>query len=522
METILVNGVPFYLPENISDVQSLIKQARNLRVELRVCGAAHSVPFAIHTDDAKNHQSINLMLSKMNQVTIDKQNNRVTVQAGCHLGFDPFDPTHISTEENSLFVQLDKAGYAFPDMGGITHQTVGGFLSTGSSGGSTQFSFDDQLLSITLLPADSDNPEPVTLSCTDSNSDRFYCAGVSMGLLGIIISATFRIIPRFNIKGVQYTTTIADAKVDLFGNGGSGKVSLQQFLQETQYTRLLWYPQPKVEKLVIWQAQQMEPAEPFNKKPYQELPEIFGSYIPAELGADLVYTLIGKWPDWLKDLLADNPEWYDIITKSINDTFYPIVLPLLLDVFVPLDKGKDGKSGSGPQFFEDSWYQGLPMDNNMSDKLFPVEFTELWIPIDKTIEVMNAMNQAYQSYFSNKPGPGGALCTELYAAKTSKFWMSPSYGCDVIRVDVFWFGNNTGSPADSFYPVFWNALKKFNFRCHWGKYMPDATDESWKGYIPNQYPKWKDFMEMRKQYDPLQIFVNDYWRSQLQIPDSLL
>ncbi|MGH2644656.1 MAG: FAD-binding protein, partial [Chitinophagaceae bacterium] len=479
MDTISFDGIQFYLPESVADIQLLIKQARTQNVELRVCGASHSVPKAIHTDLTKNggNASINLMLSKMYSVDIDKENNIVTVQAGCHLGFDPFDPTGISNENNGLFVQLDKSGYAVPDMGGITHQTVGGFLSTGSSGGSTKYSFDEQLLSITLIPADRDNPEPVTFSYSENLDDPFFAAGVSMGLLGIIISASFKIIPRFNIKGCQFTTKITEAKVDLFGIGGNGKPSLQQFLQETEYSRLLWYAQPQVGKLVIWQAQQMNPDEPFTKKPYQELPEILGSYIPAELGADLVYTLIGKWPDWLKDILANNPQMYDIIVSFINSDFYPTILPLLMDIFVPLD------NGSGPQQFEDSWYDGLPMDNNMSDKLFPVEFTELWIPIEKTIPVMAAMNQAYQTYYANKPGPGGALCTELYAAKASKFWMSPSYGCDVIRVDVFWFGNNTGSPADSFYPVFWNALKQFNFRGHWGKYLPGSTNPSWKGYI---------------------------------------
>jgi hypothetical protein len=37
--------------------------------------------------------------------------------------------------EQSLCYALQQRGYALPDLGGISHQSVGGFLSTGSAGG---------------------------------------------------------------------------------------------------------------------------------------------------------------------------------------------------------------------------------------------------------------------------------------------------------------------------------------------------------------------------------------------------
>lgn len=521
------NGVDYYLPEKTEDIQLLITQARQNGQEVRVRGSYHSVPVSITADAASpsGKSCINMMLSHLNKVDIDSNAKTVTVEAGCHLGYDPFDPTKISTWENSLFKQLNDAKFAAPDMGGIIHQTVGGFLSTGSSGGSTTYAFNESLLSITFIPADTDNPQPVTASITDANTDLFYAIGVSMGLLGIIISATFSIIPQYCIQGTETITTIADCAVDLTGKGVAGKKSLRDFLLTTEYTRILWYPQPTVSKATVWQAARI-PYTTENIVPYLELPKVMGSFIPLQLAADVVYTAIGQWPNWLQDVLPQDDPRYKKVTDFVNANFYPLILPILLSAFVTLDK-KDANGNPIPQSFLDYWWSSLPMDNNISDKLFPVEFTELWIPfeaegaVDTVAEVMKTLNtEVYGKMYANNSGPipAGAFNTELYAAKNSKFWMSPANGVNnVFRVDVFWFGNNLGSPATEFYPLFWEALKRYNFRCHWGKYMPDGTSAEGVDYLKKQYPMWDKFLALREQLDPKQIFVNQYWRNRLGI-----
>jgi len=96
--------------------------------------------------------------------------------------------------------------------------------------------------------------------------------------------------------------------------------------------------------------------------------------------------------------------------------------------------------------FQDYWLKGLPMDNQMDDQLWPTWFTELWIPIEKTADVMTALQDFYTA--KDHKGPfkkrvryerTGSFSCEVYAAKSSRFWMSPSYQADVIRIDVFWF-----------------------------------------------------------------------------------
>ena len=68
-----------------------------------------------------------------------------------------------------------------------------------------------------------------------------------------------------------------------------------------------------------------------------------------------------------------------------------------------------------------------------------------------------------------------------------------------------------------YYPQFWELLKEFDYRLHWGKYLsnlPSTGPESLRA----RYPRWDDFMELREKMDPNQIFLTDYWRNYLGIP----
>ena len=533
-----VNGVEYWLPENENDVITLANQAKAQSKTICIRGAAHSFPL-INTLESENASGKNLylMLSKMYHADINTKNSTVTVQAGCHLGPDPWDPTGISTLENSLLYQLDQQGLSLPDLGGITHQTVGGFLSTGSSGGSTQFSFDETLISIDIINCGINGAQKVTFTrpVPDNPNDPFYGAGsATMGLMGIIVSATFKCSTKFYIIGQEAITAVPDCEIDLFGDGDGDKLSIQNFFQQQQtlfngtitqtpYSRLVWWPQEKVHKIVVWKAAQTDEAgaaawaaqayakmEKTNQpelKPYQEVPFIMSSPTLATLGADLLFTAIGQWPTWLENLLGK--EEADKIALEVDPAFYPTILPGILDIFVTVDTTK------GPQQFADVWYTGLPMDNQMSDKLMPVWFTELWISIDQSKAVMNEL----LNFYNEGPQNTMAFSCEIYAAKKSPFWLSPAYNTDVIRIDVFWFANTAGDPT-AFYQKFWTLLAKYNYRPHWGKYLPEGAGPQGVSYLQNCYKDhWNDWMNLRSQMDPYQVFVNDYWRTHLGIPE---
>ncbi|MES2107347.1 MAG: D-arabinono-1,4-lactone oxidase [Bacteroidota bacterium] len=546
MDTIIVDGATYWLPANNDDVITLVNDASKNNEIICLRGSGHSFPLI--GDLEKEQKSTTgktykyVMLSKMYAMEMLDENT-VKVQAGCHLGKDPFDPTHISTTENSLCYQLDNLPKpkALPDLGGITHQTVGGFLSTGSSGGSTTYSFEDAVISVDVVTCQAGGAAVTTFTRpTNGNADDpFFAVGIaSMGLFGVIVSATFGLIDQFYIEGTE-TINYTDkcTTINLFGESPE-LPGIQAFFNETEYTRLMWWPQENhvpgtdLSRMVTWQAKRTDQqgAEKWAKdaydlmgeapppnwdglKPYEEVPYIFGSPIPANFAAGLLYTAIGQWPTWLEKLMADKPKWQVDLVKAMVELNYPTkIFPEIMNIFVTVDT-PDNKN-KGPQRFSDRWYTGLPMDNQMSDELMPVWFTELWIDIDQSQAVMDTLKE----YYDKQPITIDlSFSTEIYAARSNPFWLSPSYQQDVIRIDVFWFGYNKGNPAE-FYQAFWDLLAPFNYRPHWGKYIPDTVNSTpGVTYISNQYAKWNDWMTLRAKMDPQQVFVNDYWRGKMGI-----
>ncbi|CAG8477274.1 30582_t:CDS:2 [Gigaspora margarita] len=74
--------------------------------------------------------------------------------------------------------------------------------------------------------------------------------------------------------------------------------------------------------------------------------------------------------------------------------------------------------------------------------------------------------------------------------------------------------NYEGIPKDHF-KFYWDTLSKYGFRCHWGKYTPDNYGD----HVSKLYPQYNQWMNIRRQMDPKQIFVTPYWRKLLKIPN---
>ena len=518
MQTLTVGSTLYYLPETIDDAKSLIRQAKHDNKTIVMRGAGHSFPMTPEVE--ANNECIHVMLTYLNKITsMDWDTGLVTVQAGCHLGLDPYDPAAVSTLDNSFLFQTDPItekgnrdtppGWSVSDLGGIIHQTIGGFSATSSSGGSVKYAFEDAIVSVRILYHDDNDvvDKVFTKPANGDPDDPFWgLAYAHLGVMGMMVEMTLQLERAFNIAGTETTGYVTDCEVDLFGPGSASKPSLQQFLTQTEYTRLLWWPQPGVDKIVLWQAKRTDASDwkTFVPKPYQEVPWVDGSPTPATAVSDAIFSFLGKvsggvdhfMQRWFGKTNAEKNEIHEMIAKADD-----WLLKLLLKVFAK----------PGVQSFQDIGWKGIPMDNQMSDKLMETWFTELWIPIEKTQEVMNSMKQFYED-----PVNAGTFCCEIYAAKNSRFWLNPSYGTDVIRLDVFWFAKNDEIPVD-YFKRFWKQLAPFQYRCHWGKYLPAADSEQGADYLQARYPKFEQFNELRKKMDPYDVFLNPYWKEHLQL-----
>jgi len=159
--------------------------------------------------------------------------------------------------------------------------------------------------------------------------------------------------------------------------------------------------------------------------------------------------------------------------------------------------------------FEDTWFQGIPMDNCIDDRLIPVWFSELWFPLDKGPQVI----AEFRDYFERRHDGPGTFSHEIYPSKATEFWISPGYRRDSIRIDLFWFAGNKQDPIKDFFIDFWNQFEEYSYRGHWGKFIPDKT----KDELLALYPKMNDWVACRKIYDPVNVFLNDYWKQRIHL-----
>jgi D-arabinono-1,4-lactone oxidase len=516
------NGL--YHPATEQDVIELIEYAIQNKLQVRVRGAAQSVLGGVYADGFNPAggafgNNINIELDQMRGVSINKEKSQATVGGGCNLGFDPFDPSGVSAESdsNNLFFLLNQAGLAIPNVPEAIHQTVAGFISTGSAAGSMMHSFDEYILSLKIVDG---TGKVNTFTKCDNADDQFYGAVVSMGLLGIITEVTLQCVPAFNITGKQTITKIEDCEFDFFGPGDV-KPSLQKYISDTEFSRLLWWPFQTLHRVISWKAKTMAPQdynhdtgtpENFKPKPYQPLfPQIAGTRLISETVAATGFQLIASWPDWFQDILGNSAAGDSIMEKKLikfAELAFPYAYPLLTDLFFPVNTPVNP-----PQVFWDNWLGSLPMDKlEFSNNLFNLTYSEMWVPVDKTREVVNAM----QKFYTDKGySATGFYTVDIIAAKKSPFWLSPAYGTDVIRINILYFENSKVKPND-YYCQFWKLLNDNDipFRPHWGKRLPDA------GYAPKagltgSFPKWREWLNLREQMDPHQIFVTDYWRVHL-------
>ena len=466
-----------FRPASECEVAELVRYASANDLKMRVRGSAHSHRPAILTGDfvrppATDH-NVNLALDRMTQVTFDDVRQQVTVEAGCTL--------------RSLFSQLDARGWALPTTAGITHQTVGGFLSTGSSGGSLLHSIGRQVVALRLVDGRGTMHE---LRRDDDPDNPFFAAGVSLGLLGMITAVTFQCVDRFCIIGSERTSSYAECEVDLFGDGATEKPSLEQIFRTREHARVLWFPQPGVERVTVWQARRMTANDgPFKPRPYLVFPRIGGSMRPAQVLLSLLLRML------------------DPINRPMSKTRSGRALQRVLQRLYPWLAGPFLRPGT--QQFQDTWLDGLPMDNRVDSTVLPIEFTEMWLPLDRTREVMQELAAYYREGGFRRTG---TFCSEIYCTPRSDFWLSPAFQQDVVKVNLFWFARNRADPATDFFPGVWKRLQRYDYRMHWGKRL--STDVN---YLRRQYPRWDDFFALRGRLDPQQLFLSDYWRDQLGV-----
>lgn len=462
---------------NVSEVQAAVRDARAGRKTIRIAGAQHSAPQAVFNRAAPNEIHVKLE-GDLRKVEVLEENAAqgyliVRAGAGANLGIDPSDPQ--SNAGNSFNRTVDALGYALPILGGMSHQTLGGYLSTSTAGGSLSFGFGDSLIGLELVDGLGN------VRVLEQGSDDFYAAAVSMGLYGVVTHVKVKLVKRYLVKGHE---EILATKDSILASGPT----FQAALGASTYVHSVWFAHPDVDRVLQFRAEQAPESDPIV--PY-------------------VHVLSSKRQNYFAALALTAANALDYSNSKIEQDIAAFIIKLMSPISVT------------PKYFCDHWYLALPNDDQaLIDSVIRVQFTEIWLDLARTPDAYNALT----ALFAKDPLAGGNFGVELYCAKQSPFWMSQSYGRDVVRVDPYWWEYNPEGNLNSFFEKYWKALLPIpTARLHWGKHFPavgtrygDITIGP--DYVEKSFPKFKDWRAKRAEFDPEQIFVTDYWRALLGIP----
>lgn len=187
-----------------ADIIAAIHEAKRQALRIKVVGSGHS-----YNDIADSSGAICASMSSYAAIEhVDRNTNRVTVQAGMQLG--------------TFCEALASLDLALPVLGAITDQTVAGIISTATHGtGRSIRSLSDYVVGLRLVDG---NGNAVDIS-VEQNADLLNAARVGLGSLGIISTVTFACVPGFNLvletRPMKLRDVIANLKTlyqaDYFG-----------------------------------------------------------------------------------------------------------------------------------------------------------------------------------------------------------------------------------------------------------------------------------------------------------------
>lgn len=94
-------------------------------------------------------------------------------------------------------------------------------------------------------------------------------------------------------------------------------------------------------------------------------------------------------------------------------------------------------------------------------------------------------------------------CSEIRTIRTDQLWLSSAYGEDTVGIHFNWQKKWDG--IEPFLPVLELALTPFGARPHLGKLFAMSPVG-----LSEVYPRWKDFRELVRRFDPVGKFSNRF------------
>jgi len=546
--------------KSIADIQAVIQEAKSIKKCVRVVGAAHS---------QQMQQDLDLILPEAIFISLngelaskyewDSAMQLITVGAGMYLGSNP--ERGIKWEQ-SFIKRLWDDGFSFSSLPGVVFQTIGGAFATGTKGGSSKYSWYDNLEAIKYVNG---KGEVKLVSRSDPKTrEAFKAASVSLGLTGISVELTFRPVKRYCVRrefkmlGRQFSSIKSEARSQEIL--ASTKMMLRELTNHNEYGRIAVLPlhdahdaaffRPAfVMKDLISEAMLMNRTKDNtdnycgNLAPDEHFESFGKAYFPYEnqLFISLFGALISQ-PSCLENV----PEVFRR-SKSVHELRtiglkLPQIEVSVLRCYQQLKKtsinkirihgvpwqlalpcfGGNGVSDAQLDYGELNSYRGplvtpyfydLATDQSYLSRLFPVEQVELHFPIENPGDDIHVVKTFLEEILEN-PGAheAGTKFTEIYYAPANDFYLG--YKQKAIRINSF-----MDRRASNYYEYFTKVWEVFDragikFQFHFGKFLPNRPEHQQilrRGLaaIGEDLEKFKRQVEID---DPDEVFMTTYWK----------
>jgi FAD/FMN-containing dehydrogenase len=126
----------------------------------------------------------------------------------------------------------------------------------------------------------------------------------------------------------------------------------------------------------------------------------------------------------------------------------------------------------------------------------PWEEVEYFVPYETTHQVMDAVRPIVEKYPDEWP-------VEVRTVAADDSWLSPMYGRDSSAIG---FCRTFGPDNTSFFHEIDAVMADFGGRPHWGKQPYFLDQETIRGL----YPRFDDFVELRRKLDPRGTLLNNF------------
>ncbi|KAI5860724.1 L-gulonolactone/D-arabinono-1,4-lactone oxidase [Durotheca rogersii] len=262
-KTFLSRPELYLQPQSLAEIEKIVKIAHKCRRRIATTGCGHSPSSLTCTS------SWLVNLDKYNRIlSVDTATGVVVVQSGIRL--------------YALCEELEKYGFAMPNLGSINQQSIAGAISTGTHGSSLRHGLmSEDVLSLRITIADG----TTKLCSPERNPELFRASLLSLGALGVVTEITFRAVPAFTLRWQQ----VIDADVKIFNAWE------KDLWTQTEFVRVWWYPYTR--RAVVWSAEKTD--EPLIEPKVSYYDGTIGYYVYHNLlYISQFFPRILPWVEW--------------------------------------------------------------------------------------------------------------------------------------------------------------------------------------------------------------------------------